>query len=154
MGIISTDLKGAIAISLQSFPNSGKGWGGESPPVVGIGNFTGWGGTWRREPEEEWFSRFKPFSKLKTSFWVYWVITWKLWFSWGGKLTFGGGRKSTGGIFLIGGEGGGNEQIFGWWGTPPIPLVGKTLACDLRVICKIPSLMKNYFNFKDKIKRD
>ena len=53
MGIISTDLKGAIAISLQSFPNSGKGWGGESPPVVGIGNFTGWGGTWRREPEEE-----------------------------------------------------------------------------------------------------
>ena len=26
MGIISTDLKGAIAISLQSFPNSGKGW--------------------------------------------------------------------------------------------------------------------------------
>ena len=44
MGIISTDLKGAIAISLQSFPNSGKGWGGESPPVVGIGNFTGWGG--------------------------------------------------------------------------------------------------------------
>ena len=44
MGIISTDLKGAIAISLQSFPNSGKGWGGEPPPVVGIGNFTGWGG--------------------------------------------------------------------------------------------------------------
>ena len=31
MGIISTDLKGAIAISLQSFPNSGKGWGVNPP---------------------------------------------------------------------------------------------------------------------------
>ena len=44
MGIISTDLKGAIAISLQSFPNSGKGWGGWIPPSGGNREFYWVGG--------------------------------------------------------------------------------------------------------------
>ena len=44
MGIISTDLKGAIAISLQSFPNSGKGWGVNPPQWWESGILLGGGG--------------------------------------------------------------------------------------------------------------
>ena len=48
----------------------------------------------------------------------YWVITWKLLFSGGGReLTLVGGESTDRGMFL----GGGNEQIFDWWGvTCPI----------------------------------
>ena len=101
-----------------------------------------WGDLFTRwqEPEEEWFWRFKIFSKLKTAFCEYWTIIkikismicvskeydiktkmvqeeWLqlkmtfLIFCWV-ELTFGGGDK----------------QIFGWWGgLPPSPPVGKTL---------------------------
>ena len=55
---------------VQNFPKSGKGWVGKSSPVGGWNRkfywgdfFTGW-----REPEEAWFWRFEPFSKLKTAF--------------------------------------------------------------------------------------
>ena len=39
--------------------------------VMGRGGnfFTGW-----REPEEDWFWQFKPFSKLKTAFCKYWTL--------------------------------------------------------------------------------
>ena len=39
--------------------------------VMGSGGnfFTGW-----REPEEDWFWQFKPFSKLKTAFCKYWTL--------------------------------------------------------------------------------
>ena len=65
---IKASLKLINDLQTQSFPNSSKGlgdwkfyWGG------GI-FFTGW-----REPEEEWFWEFKPFSKLKTAFCEYWT---------------------------------------------------------------------------------
>ena len=61
----------------QGFANSGKGErGGGKFPTVGRGDrklhwgefFMGW---W--EPEEEWFSWFKPFSKLNSAFYEYWT---------------------------------------------------------------------------------
>ena len=63
----------------QGFANSGKGergGGGGKFPTVGRGDWKlHWGdffmGWW--EPEEEWFSRFKPFSKLKSAFYEYWT---------------------------------------------------------------------------------
>ena len=110
------------------------------------------------EPEEEWFWQFKPFSKLKTAFcsilWIlnhdlksklawpvsqksmklkqkwyksndcswkwrfYWVLTW--------KFLFGEGID-----FFLWREGDyrwGNEQMFWWEKTNPIPPVGKTLV--------------------------
>ena len=49
----------------KSFPQQG----------VGIGHFTWWMNffTWWREPGEEWFWRFGPFSKLKTTFCENWT---------------------------------------------------------------------------------
>ena len=52
---------------IQGFPNSGREWW-ETEILLG-GNFlTGW-----KEPEEEWFWQFEPFSKLKTAFREYWT---------------------------------------------------------------------------------
>ena len=43
--------------------------GGRIANFMGVANFfTGW-----REPEEEWFWRFEPFSKLETAFSEYWA---------------------------------------------------------------------------------
>ena len=56
----------------QGFLNSGKGWWGIRNFTVGGGGeryfFTRW-----REPEEEWFCQFKPFSKLKAAFRECWT---------------------------------------------------------------------------------
>ena len=52
------------------------GWENPTPPQweVGIGSFTGGDFfTGWREPEEEWFWRFEPFSKLKTAFCENWT---------------------------------------------------------------------------------
>ena len=49
-----------------------RGWGNHKFYWIGGIFFTRW-----REPEEEWFWRFEPFSKLKTAFSEYW--TWFLW---------------------------------------------------------------------------
>ena len=43
-------------------------WEGNQKFFLGVGFFTRW-----REPEEEWFWWFKPFSKLKTAFCEYWT---------------------------------------------------------------------------------
>ena len=61
---------------VQVFPNSIKGWVGKSPhsrrlesKILLVENFfTRW-----REREEDWFLRFEPFSKLKTTFCEYWT---------------------------------------------------------------------------------
>ena len=65
---------------MQGFKNSGKGWGGGKFSPVGWEEseiflrggggdcFTGW-----REPEDEWFWQFKPFSNLETAFCEYWI---------------------------------------------------------------------------------
>ena len=56
----------------------------------------------------------------------YWVITWKLLFSWGIKIWLG---ESTGGNFV---GAGGNEQIISCWRTLailPSPSKGNTALC-------------------------
>ena len=104
-----------------------------------------WGDFFTRwwEPNEEWFWRFKNFSKLKTAFCEYWTLIkikismicvskeyeiktkmvqeeWLqlkmtfLFFCWV-ELTFGGEGRDEWAIF------------FGWGETPPIPPVRKTL---------------------------
>ena len=62
---------------MQGFPNSGKGRGGEvnSPQWGGENQQFYWGGFFTRwkEPEDKWFWRFEPFSKLETAFCECWI---------------------------------------------------------------------------------
>ena len=107
-------------------------WGrGESKILLWENFFTGW-----REPEEEWFWQFEPFSKLKTAFCECWTsiktkinmtcvpkeyeiktkITWKLLFSGRGDwlLMCGGGGWLGIKIWLV--VGGRNFSRWEWRG--------------------------------------
>ena len=63
-----------IPTDVRVFQISVRGGGGKSPSGGGIGNFTGGDFfTDRREPEEERFWRFEPFSKLNSFLCKYWT---------------------------------------------------------------------------------